>query len=153
MIAGKPTLRGARRSHGMRGAGARARAGWGEGGPVACSCGNHDCWEAYASGRAAVARYVRDGGASVDGSRRVDFAQVVDRALAGEMRATHALTETAHYLGLGPSNLIVGLSPEAVVGGGAIARAWPLVADALSETIERSVRRGLPSARIMPSIL
>lgn len=124
----------------------------GERGPVACSCGNHDCWEAFASGRAAVARYVRDGGASLDGGR-LDFAQVVDRALAGETRAIRALNETAHYLGIGISNLIVGLSPEAVVVGGVIARAWPLVADALSETIQRSVRRGLPSARIMPSIL
>jgi predicted NBD/HSP70 family sugar kinase len=78
---------------------------------------------------------------------------VVDRALAGEERATRALTETAHYLGIGISNLIVGLSPEAVVVGGVIARAWPLVADALSETIQRSVRRGLPSAHIMPSVL
>jgi predicted NBD/HSP70 family sugar kinase len=123
----------------------------GERGPVACSCGNHDCWEAFASGRAAVARYLQDGGEGMNGGVRVDFAQVVDRALAGEARAIHALNETAHYLGIGISNLIVGLSPETVVVGGVIARAWPLVADALSETIQRSVRRGLPSARIMPS--
>jgi N-acetylglucosamine repressor len=125
----------------------------GERGPVACSCGNHDCWEAFASGRAAVARYLQNGGANAQGGERINFAQVVDRALAGEQRAIHALNETAHYLGIGISNLIVGLSPEAVVVGGVIARAWPLVADALSETIQRSVRRGLPSARIMPSIL
>jgi predicted NBD/HSP70 family sugar kinase/predicted transcriptional regulator len=125
----------------------------GERGPVACSCGNHDCWEAFASGRAAVARYLQDGGASVEDGVRIDFTQVVERALAGEARAIHALNETAHYLGIGISNLIVGLSPEAVVVGGVIARAWPLVANALSETIQRSVRRGLPSARIMPSIL
>jgi predicted NBD/HSP70 family sugar kinase len=130
----------------------------GERGPVACSCGNHDCWEAFASGRAAVARYLRDGGGDGGnggdaGDDRIDFARVVDRALAGERRAVNALTETAHYLGIGISNLIVGLSPEAVVVGGPIARAWPLVGDALSETIQRSVRRGLPSARIMPSIL
>jgi len=123
----------------------------GERGPVACSCGNHDCWEAFASGRAAVARYLQRGGDPSDG--RIDFAQVVDRALAGESRAIHALTETAHYLGIGISNLIVGLSPEAVVVGGPISRAWPLVGDALSETIQRSVRRGLPSALIMPSVL
>ncbi|HEY0098532.1 MAG TPA: ROK family transcriptional regulator [Pyrinomonadaceae bacterium] len=125
----------------------------GERAPVACSCGNHDCWEAFASGRAAVARYLQNGGTSVDGAERIDLAQVVDRALAGEARAIHALTETAHYLGIGISNLIVGLSPEAVVVGGVIARAWPLVSGALNETIERSVRRGLPSAHIMPSIL
>jgi predicted NBD/HSP70 family sugar kinase len=124
----------------------------GERGPVACSCGNHDCWEAFASGRAAAARYVQAGGGAADG-RPVDFAQVVDRALAGEARAADAITETAHYLGVGISNLIVGLSPEAVVVGGPIARAWPLVGAALSQTIQRSVRRGLPSALIMPSVL
>jgi predicted NBD/HSP70 family sugar kinase len=125
----------------------------GERGPVACSCGNHDCWEAFASGRAAVARYLQNGGTDTNGDGRIDLAQVVDRALAGETRAIHALTETAHYLGIGISNLIVGLSPEAVVVGGVIARAWPLVSGALNETIERSVRRGLPSAHIMPSVL
>ncbi|PYS93173.1 MAG: hypothetical protein DMF64_05685 [Acidobacteria bacterium] len=120
--------------------------------PVACSCGNHDCWEAFASGRAAGARYAQL-------SKRRDEAQppplyeVVDRALAGERAAIDALTETAHYLGIGISNMIVGLSPEAVVVGGAIARAWPLVADALGETIQRSIRRGLPSARIVASTL
>jgi predicted NBD/HSP70 family sugar kinase len=120
--------------------------------PVACSCGNHDCWEAFASGRAAGARYAQL-------SKRRDDAQlpalcaVVDRALAGERAAIDALTETAHYLGIGISNMIVGLSPEAVVVGGAIARAWPLVADALGETIQRSIRRGLPSARIVASTL
>jgi predicted NBD/HSP70 family sugar kinase len=30
----------------------------GTGAPVPCSCGNRDCWEAFASGRAAVARYL-----------------------------------------------------------------------------------------------
>src|SRR5213079_324905 len=120
--------------------------------PVACSCGNHDCWEAFASGRAAGARYAQL-------SKRRDEAgaplisEVVDRALAGERAAIDALTETAHYLGIGISNLIVGLSPEAVVVGGAIARAWPLVADALGEPVQRSIRRGLPSARIVASTL
>ncbi len=81
------------------------------------------------------------------------FGEVVERALAGEEAARSALLETAHYLGIGISNLVVGFSPEAVVVGGSIARAWPLVADALGQTIERSVRRGLPSARILPSTL
>ena len=64
-----------------------------------------------------------------------------------------ALIETAHYLGVGISNLVVGFSPEAVVVGGEIARAWSLVKDALMDTMEHSVRRGLASAQIMPSTL
>ena len=117
--------------------------------PVACSCGNRDCWEAFASERAAVERYLRNSG----GTAPVPFAEVVERALGGEQAAIDALTETAHYLGIGISNLIVGLSPEAVVVGGQITRAWPIIAPSLEETIQRSIRRGLPSARIVASTL
>jgi predicted NBD/HSP70 family sugar kinase len=120
--------------------------------PVACSCGNYDCWEAFASGRSAVARYLQ----LSNGSHplyEAHFGEVVERALEGEQAAQAALMETAHYLGIGISNLVVGFSPEVVVVGGAITRTWSLVAEALGQTIERSVRRGLPSARILSSTL
>jgi N-acetylglucosamine repressor len=117
--------------------------------PVPCSCGNDDCWEAFASERAATARYKRLSGAS----SAPDFETLMRRAMAGEQEAMAALTETARYLGIGISNLIVGFSPEAVIVGGAITQAWPLIEKALTEKIERSVRRGLPSARILRSTL
>jgi predicted NBD/HSP70 family sugar kinase len=120
--------------------------------PVACSCENDDCWEAFASERAAMARYVNLSPATRAG-KAIDFEMLIDRALAGEGDARAALTETAHYLSIGISNLVVGFSPEAVVVNGAITRAWPLIEKALTEKIERSVRRGLPSARILPSTL
>jgi predicted NBD/HSP70 family sugar kinase len=121
--------------------------------PVACSCGNHDCWEAFSSERATVARYLARGRGEGDGSRQVGFSDVVERALGGEQAAIDSLTEAAHFLGIGVSNLIVGLSPESVVIGGQITRAWPIVSALLEETIQRSVRRGLPSARIVASTL
>ena len=43
--------------------------------------------------------------------------------------------------------------PELIVIGGPLARAWPLVSDTFASIVERSVRRGLPSARIIPSTL
>jgi predicted NBD/HSP70 family sugar kinase len=119
--------------------------------PVACSCGNHDCWEAFSSERATLARYAKLSG--VVGTSPCAFPELVDRALGGEANAKTALVETAHFLSIGISNLVVGFSPEAVVVGGDIARAWTLVEGELTERIERSVRRGLPSARIMPSTL
>jgi predicted NBD/HSP70 family sugar kinase len=119
--------------------------------PVPCSCGNHDCWEAFSSERAAIARYVTLSGC--ENSAAPDFKELVNRALAGESQASAALVETARCLGVGISNLIVGFSPEAVVVGGEIARAWELVESALTDTIEHSVRRGLPSAKILPSTL
>ncbi|MFZ0062185.1 MAG: ROK family protein [Pyrinomonadaceae bacterium] len=119
--------------------------------PVPCSCGSRDCWEAFSSERAAVARYFKMSGEAL--RPHFGFRELVDRALGGEDHARVALIETAHYLGIGISNLVVGFSPEAVVVGGEIARAWPFVEDALRETIEHSVRRGLASAQIMPSTL
>jgi len=124
----------------------------GERAPVPCSCGSYDCWEAFASGRAAVARYARlVGGNGV--SRQMSFAQLIDRALAGEEAARAALLETARYLGIGISNLIIGFSPQIVVVGGAITRAWDLVSDLFSETVKRSIRRDLPTARITRSTI
>ena len=119
--------------------------------PVPCSCGSRDCWEAFSSEGAAVARYFKMSGKAL--RPHFGFRELVDRALGGEDHARAALIETAHYLGIGISNLVVGFSPEAVVVGGEIARAWPLVEAALRETIEHSVRRGLASAQIMPSTL
>jgi predicted NBD/HSP70 family sugar kinase len=121
----------------------------GRGAPVPCSCGSDDCWEAFSSERAAITRYLKLSG----GSTNISFIEVVDRALAGEGNAKEALVETARNLGVGISNLIIGFSPEAVVVGGEIARAWDLIESALTETIGKSVRRGLPSARILPSTL
>ena len=121
----------------------------GRGAPVPCSCGSDDCWEAFSSERAAIARYLKLSG----GPANISFIEVVDRALAGEGNAKEALVETARNLGVGISNLIIGFSPEAVVVGGEIARAWDLIESALTETIGNSVRRGLPSARILPSTL
>src|SRR6266436_3948607 len=119
--------------------------------PVPCSCGNRDCWEAFSSERATLARYRNLSGKT--GDSLIDFKELVDRALAGEADARKALMDMALYLGIGISNLIVGFSPEAVVVGGEITRAWHLVEHSLKETIERSIRRGLPSARILPSTL
>jgi predicted NBD/HSP70 family sugar kinase len=119
--------------------------------PVPCSCGNRDCWEAFSSERAAVARYQRLSGETKQST--FGLRELVDLALQGEADAKAALIETAHYLGVGISNLVVGFSPEAVVVGGEIARAWPLVESALTETIEHSIRRGLASAKILPSTL
>jgi predicted NBD/HSP70 family sugar kinase len=119
--------------------------------PVACSCGNDDCWEAFSSERAALARYEKLTGGEEPSS--FGFPELVDRALGGEAKAKAALVETAHFLSIGISNLVVGFSPEAVVVGGDIARAWSLIEGALTDRIERTVRRGVPSARIMPSTL
>jgi predicted NBD/HSP70 family sugar kinase len=124
----------------------------GKGAPVACASGSHDCWEAFSSERAAVARYSRLT-AGLDENLNIDFGQLLDLALQGESEARRALKETAYYLGIGIANLIRGLAPEAVIVGGPIVRGWPLIADELKAAVEATICRGLPSTSIIASTL
>ena len=139
--------------HGMSGAaGEFGHMTIGKNAPVACAAGSHECWEAFASERAALARYA----ANQLGAQTpvTSFDQLIDRALQREGAAQTALVETAHYLGLGISNLLKGLSPEAVIVGGRITRAWPLIADALTDAVsQNSICRGFESALVIPSTL
>jgi len=124
----------------------------GQDAPVACATGSRTCWEAFASERAAVARYATLSGGQA--ARRLTFDQLIERALAGETAARAALAETARHLGVGVANLIKGLSPEAVILGGRIARAWALIEEDLKAAVaENSVCRGLPAPRIFVSSL
>jgi len=138
--------------HGMvGGAGEFGHMTIGKGAPVACAAGSDECWEAFASERAALARYSQRQGST---SEDVTFTQLIDLAFKGDEAAKAALVETAYYLGLGISNLTKGLSPEAVILGGEIALAWPLIADQLHNAIEQnSICRGLPSAIAFASTL
>jgi predicted NBD/HSP70 family sugar kinase/DNA-binding MarR family transcriptional regulator len=123
----------------------------GKGAPAACAAGSEQCWEAFASERAALARYrMRRSGADSE----ISFRRLMDNAMAKDSAAKEALLETAHYLGLGISNLTKGLSPEAVILAGDIARVWPLISDELRSTLaENSICSGLPSTPVFASTL
>lgn len=119
--------------------------------PVACASGSYECWEAFASERSALARYAKLNPAK---KANITFAKIVERALKGEKAAQSVLIETARYLGIGISNLIKGLSPEAVIVGGQIASAWPIIATELKNAVEESsICRGLSYTRIIASTL
>ena len=124
----------------------------GQDAPVACADGSRGCWEAFASERAALARYAELKGGRGEGGE-IDFGQLIERAFEDESEARAALKETAHYLGLGIANLIQGLSPEAVIVGGPIVRAWPLIAGDIKASARESTCRGLPPAHIIASTL
>ena len=123
----------------------------GTGAPVACAVGSTECWEAFASERAALARYQKL--SRSNGNSDVNFAKLMDLALRGERNARAALKETARYLGIGIANLIQGLGPEAVIVAGPIARAWEVIVDDLKTSVDSSICRGFPSTPIMDSTL
>jgi predicted NBD/HSP70 family sugar kinase len=123
----------------------------GDGAPVECAVGSRECWEAFASERAAVARYQKL--SRSNGNNDVNFSAVMDLALKGERNARAALKETARYLGIGIANLIQGLAPEAVIVGGPIARVWPVIVEDLKASVDASICRGFPSTPILDSTL
>jgi predicted NBD/HSP70 family sugar kinase len=124
----------------------------GKGAPVACAAGSDECWEAFASERAALARYAKRRNGSE--ASKINFEQLIDYALQGDEAAKDALTETAYYLGLGISNLAKGLSPESVIVGGTISRAWRLIADELKKGVaQNSICSDLPSVPVITSTL
>ncbi|MEO5860419.1 MAG: ROK family transcriptional regulator [Pyrinomonadaceae bacterium] len=125
----------------------------GDNAPVDCSCGSRECWEAYASEKALLARYraLLAGDSMKQGS--VEVSDLVELAMNGEKHAAEALNETMHYLANGISNLIVGLSPQVVVVSGRVTRAWDLIEAQMARVAERSVLAGLPPTILMPSSL
>ena len=124
----------------------------GQGAPVACASGSRECWEAFASERSALARFKNISGGR-NGAASTNFSKLIDLALANEGPARTALKETAYYLGIGIANLIRGLAPQAVIVGGPIVRAWPVISTDIRSTVEATICRGLPSTRIMSSTL
>jgi predicted NBD/HSP70 family sugar kinase len=125
----------------------------GENAPVECSCGSHNCWEAYSSEKATIRRYQNSYNGKFLDSASININSIISLANHGEEQATQALKETAKYLGIGISNLIIGFSPQAVVVSGSITKAWHLIAEDVRSMVERSVRRRLPATMITASSL
>lgn len=125
----------------------------GENASVICSCGRRDCWEAHASEKAVLSRYNVGRNGSGGGTAITNFEHLIGLAENGEKQAVGILKETAAYLGIGISNLLIGFSPQAVVVCGGIVRAWDLINDEIQDFGKRSIRQELAGALILPSTL
>jgi predicted NBD/HSP70 family sugar kinase len=122
----------------------------GENAPVKCSCGRSDCWEAHTSEKAMIHRY---GSVNGSGGGAIGIESFVRLAQNGEKQALNVMKETAWYLGIGISNLIIGFSPQAIVVSGNIVRAWDLISDEINHLARRSIRHELSRTNIVPSTL
>jgi predicted NBD/HSP70 family sugar kinase len=124
----------------------------GVGAPIECGAGSDECWEAFASERSALARYAKllENAGQMKG---MTFGKLLELALRGEQNALTSLKETARFVGIGLGNLIQGLSPEAIVVGGSIVKAWPLVLPEIIAGVETGLCKGIPATQIVPSSL
>ena len=115
-----------------------------ENGPK-CGCGNHGCWEVFASNSAAV-RYYKESrqpavrnGKSHSGKRNgsTTFEDVLEFAEQGDLKALEALDTMANYLGRGISMLVTGLAPEVIVVVGEVTRAWDRVGPIITDVVRQ----------------
>ncbi len=120
--------------------------------PIACAAGKTDCWEAFASERSAVARYIKLQGENPK-QDKILFNELIERAINGDENAVKSLKETAYYIGVGISNMVQGLSPEVTIVVGNITNAWSLISEELNRSTENAVCQGFPKVNIMPSTL
>ncbi|MEQ1762113.1 MAG: ROK family transcriptional regulator [Pyrinomonadaceae bacterium] len=118
--------------------------------PTECATGSRECWEAFASERSALTRFEKLAGSS---NEEMTFGCLVKLAQTGDKNAIAALKETARFIGLGMGNLIQGLSPEAIVVGGTIVNAWPLIAEEIQAAADGVICQGIHQTKILPSSL
>lgn len=112
-------------------------------GPL-CPCGQHGCWETFASGTG-LARLARLAAAAGRAPRLLELAGSLD-AIRGEDVTTllderdpgalEVFGEFAGYVALGVANLIMLLDPEAVVIGGGVAAHGDLLEQLVGAELE-----------------
>lgn len=121
----------------------------GTGAPVTCATGSRECWEAFASDRAALARYAKI--SNIGNTPNINIDQLIQLALDGEKNALQAVRETTNYLGIGIANIIQAMGPESIIVAGAITKAWDLIEEDLRKAIENCICREYHSTNLICS--
>jgi glucokinase len=115
-----------------------------------CPCGNHGCWEQYASGRALV-RTARELAATNrvraetllslgDGTPEgIQGVHVTAAAEDGDTVAVKAFEEVGRWLGQGLADLVAVLDPSCLVIGGGVSDAGELILDPTRAAYESAV--------------
>lgn len=122
-----------------------------------CGCGNHGCWEMYASNSAAVRYYAESTSSGRNGksssraaARNLRIEDLLSLSEQGDTKATKALEQMADHLGRGLALLVTGLAPDVIVVIGEITRAWRQVGPLIDRNIkEHSFTRA--TTRIVPT--
>lgn len=114
-----------------------------------CGCGNHGCWEQYASGSALVRSAREEARGSLLARALVDRAggdvdaitgpMITELAAAGDAFCIEQLADLGQWLGEGISSLVAVLDPGVVVVGGGVSAAGDLLMASLRETFLRTL--------------
>jgi predicted NBD/HSP70 family sugar kinase len=111
-----------------------------ETGPV-CGCGNVGCWEVFASNRAGL-RYFHE---LAPETTLTNFQELLNLALAGDLRALRSIDKMMSWLARGLTMLAAGLSPEVIIIVGDCTALWPRICPLLeSRLIAKSITPHTP---------
>lgn len=102
-----------------------------------CVCGNYGCWEAYASERATVERYISRVNKNSNETVDVIIQDIIELAKQKDKIAIETLQETGRYLGIGISNIIKSIDPHAIIIGGKIVRVWDLIYPEIIDIVQK----------------
>jgi predicted NBD/HSP70 family sugar kinase len=94
------------------------------------------CLERLTNDTAICARYRSnnsEGPGDAAGDAATGARQVCRQALSGDPAAVSALKTAARYLGIGISNIVWGLDPDAVIVDGTLTEAWPVAEAVIRE--------------------
>jgi glucokinase len=128
-----------------------------------CKCGNYGCLEAYTSGPA-IAERAREAMVSDEKSvlremvagdlSKITAQTVYEASKRGDEIANEVVRDTAHFLGVGISNLINIFNPDTVVIAGGVTQAGDALFDPLrAEVKRRAFRPAVEACRIVPGAL
>ena len=118
-------------------------------GPL-CHCGNHGCWERFASQSALIERVQQ---ASHTGPLTADsiwtgnldqlsLQSVLAAAKQGDPVARGAIDETGEYLGIGIANLVNTFNPELIALGGLLSLAEEFLTPVIQRTVAQRAMSG-----------
>jgi len=126
-------------------------------GPL-CKCGNYGCWEVYASNTAAINDYVRITSSInskkrdvQDESNKPSIDDIIHLSEQGDAKAVEVIERIGHYLGVGFSMLISGISPSMIVVIGEITRAWERIEPIIKNVLNTRLPNSPVLTRIVPA--
>ncbi|MDE3724258.1 ROK family glucokinase [Nocardiopsis sp. N85] len=123
-----------------------------------CACGNHGCWEQYASGRALVAagqdlartdpvaaeRMLKLAGGVVE---QIEGHIITQAAMEGDEGALTCFRTIGEWAGVGLADLAAILDPECFVLGGGVSDAGSILLEPVRDAFARNVS-GRPGRRL-----
>jgi len=130
-----------------------------ENGPL-CTCGNHGCLEAFASGRAIeiqakeLARSGKRTLLSDPNLKTITVRDVANAAQRGDLAAQEILRRSGTYIGIAIAGLINLINPSVVIIGGGVAEVGDLLTGPIRKVVrERSLRASEHAVRITTAML